>query len=484
MVVYAALLIATAVECVIGGNFAKTQAPLSVALLRPSNLRTIDNIAFEKAQLRAVERDCSAVAIYVDDPKFHRLENSVLIPSCVKDVEARMAAFGTPLVHLKGDSFNALVEFLSSTECHELQNVEVFFCNSPDGTIAAADENLEASLRETGIKVRKLPDRLTETSIPMNNIEEKRFKSFNKYYPSSSNFQKMQLPFSPSNYWAPGSYGGKTPLEYDTVSGRSLDNVVKGESLALQITQDYLILGEDGFTRKYFEAYSNGGDNSQFSSHAKSIDHARSLSRLGPNNVFAGEVLSALLAPLLSLGALSPRVLAYARTAMLPLLPSRPSRTLSTYIASSCPLLKEACRRDWHMQLALSEAVVPNVDGWEVQFTTFRGYLTRIGIKGSKKKISDAAKPIIVMVHGFGGSIMQFSDLADQLADEFTVVALDSLGFGASEKPPLSYNQVASIPQKSLLYSSLQTNMSISFPRKISICGGTRWLSFVSGCPT
>ena len=42
---------------------------------------------------------------------------------------------------------------------------------------------------------------------------------------------------------------------------------------------------------------------------------------------------------------------------------------------------------------------------------------------------------------GFGGSLDQFTSFAKSLSEEFTVISFDSLGFGYSEKPPLSYNQ-------------------------------------------
>jgi pimeloyl-ACP methyl ester carboxylesterase len=42
---------------------------------------------------------------------------------------------------------------------------------------------------------------------------------------------------------------------------------------------------------------------------------------------------------------------------------------------------------------------------------------------------------------GFGGSLDQFTGFASELSEGFTVISFDSLGFGYSEKPPLSYNQ-------------------------------------------
>ena len=35
----------------------------------------------------------------------------------------------------------------------------------------------------------------------------------------------------------------------------------------------------------------------------------------------------------------------------------------------------------------------------------------------------------------------QFTAFAEELSTDFTVLSFDSLGFGYSEKPPLSYNQ-------------------------------------------
>ena len=45
------------------------------------------------------------------------------------------------------------------------------------------------------------------------------------------------------------------------------------------------------------------------------------------------------------------------------------------------------------------------------------------------------------MFVGFGGSMDQFTGFAEDLSGDFTVLSFDSLGFGYSEKPPLSYNQ-------------------------------------------
>ncbi|CAH9141677.1 unnamed protein product [Cuscuta epithymum] len=73
--------------------------------------------------------------------------------------------------------------------------------------------------------------------------------------------------------------------------------------------------------------------------------------------------------------------------------------------------------------------------------TGWRTHTSRVGPKSintvtfytSKKKGSPA--PTLVMLHGYGGSLAQFSRNFDYLAQHFTVIAIDQLGFGRSTRP-------------------------------------------------
>ena len=60
-----------------------------------------------------------------------------------------------------------------------------------------------------------------------------------------------------------------------------------------------------------------------------------------------------------------------------------------------------------------------------------------------RRSEGDLDVPHIFLLHGFGGSLDQFTETARSLSRDgrFVVHAMDSLGFGHSEKPPLSYNQ-------------------------------------------
>jgi pimeloyl-ACP methyl ester carboxylesterase len=59
----------------------------------------------------------------------------------------------------------------------------------------------------------------------------------------------------------------------------------------------------------------------------------------------------------------------------------------------------------------------------------------------SNDVLSSENKPKLILIHGFGGSLDQLTSLARNLTKHFDIYAIDSIGFGQSEKPPLSYNQ-------------------------------------------
>jgi len=45
-------------------------------------------------------------------------------------------------------------------------------------------------------------------------------------------------------------------------------------------------------------------------------------------------------------------------------------------------------------------------------------------------------KPILVMLHGLGGTAMGFYRTIDLLRREFRIIAIDFMGMGASGRPP------------------------------------------------
>jgi pimeloyl-ACP methyl ester carboxylesterase len=60
----------------------------------------------------------------------------------------------------------------------------------------------------------------------------------------------------------------------------------------------------------------------------------------------------------------------------------------------------------------------------------------RVLIKGGMIAYQQAGKgPVLLMLHGIGGAAAQFRTQLEGLADEFTVVAWDTPGYGASDDP-------------------------------------------------
>lgn len=249
-------------------------------------------------------------------------------------------------------------------------------------------------------------------------------------------------------------------MERKIASADTNGEVLAGEDLALRLVSDYLSLGEKAFTLKYQDQYTH--------TIAHSPEHQQSVGRLygsvtQGSAFFRGEVFSGLMAPLVTMGCLSPRLLASAQRMSVPGV-FLPNRWLSD------TLRDEAMRRDWLTHLAkLSTSRLPTYvrakgahsaeSQWEYSFATWRGFAQRQAVMRSGdtelNRVSNRdnfttvanntaaafSKPVLLLLHGFGGSIAQYSALAGALTAHFEVHAIDSLGFGQSAKPPISYNQ-------------------------------------------
>jgi pimeloyl-ACP methyl ester carboxylesterase len=51
------------------------------------------------------------------------------------------------------------------------------------------------------------------------------------------------------------------------------------------------------------------------------------------------------------------------------------------------------------------------------------------------REYGDPSKPVVVLIHGFGGSSWDYEEFAKLLARDYHVVSMDQLGYGLSEKP-------------------------------------------------
>jgi haloalkane dehalogenase len=68
----------------------------------------------------------------------------------------------------------------------------------------------------------------------------------------------------------------------------------------------------------------------------------------------------------------------------------------------------------------------------------FRGWRSHSGFCRSHNP--DITKPPILLIHGFGAAIDHWRDNIPALAENYTVYAIDLIGFGGSEKPATHYS--------------------------------------------
>ncbi|CAJ1393259.1 unnamed protein product [Effrenium voratum] len=112
--------------------------------------------------------------------------------------------------------------------------------------------------------------------------------------------------------------------------------------------------------------------------------------------------------------------------------------------SEDCQAALEALEaNEWHRLLALAdlrEAESTGTRPLDVRFFRWRGYLCRYIAPTNPT----AEMPPLLAIHGFAASCTQFAPLAQALEERehpMDVYALDLIGFGHAEKPPLSITQ-------------------------------------------
>jgi pimeloyl-ACP methyl ester carboxylesterase len=225
------------------------------------------------------------------------------------------------------------------------------------------------------------------------------------------------------------------------------------ELRALTLLRDYVELGEKETTKKYAQSY--------IESASLSGSHRKSLKRLAADqskrgvDLFSGEVCSGLAAKFRERGLLSPRLMVHPRSPIVAGTGMYPLTEKEALVAGGgffqCQLREDAIRKDWHERLAqyslskVDERSGLSACGYEESFQlSCGGHLERTGVMRAEDggTEGDALPPLAVLIHGFGGSMDQMGGMAKELQKVgFEVLGIDLIGFGRSEKPPLSYNQ-------------------------------------------
>ena len=201
-----------------------------------------------------------------------------------------------------------------------------------------------------------------------------------------------------------------------------------GEERGLQLLTEYLNIGDKAFSYKYASTYA-----AEFST---SKSHTESLTRLSylttkenkisdqiGTNFFQGEIISALLAPLLTMGCLSPRLLIHAKNTL--------TGKGNSFVNKEFPfrnrVREEAVRRDWHQQLARASNTEQKSDSiyltkkiekpdpvggtWDLKYHNWRGYIQREGEMISTDIANESSsngvkKPLAFLLHGTASFVL------------------------------------------------------------------------------
>lgn len=347
-------------------------------------------------------------------PVFLRSPSNGLDDEAIKDLASQLSKEGGQLYITDLQELDSVIEKVTQKSSTKVRIISQRFL----------DHSFAKSIQQTAAKYNVGHKQLIETFLTKQISTD--LPKFNDYKSEYQGIRRSSLPvMRPNVRFSPDQ-------DLPTVIPDSSSQA--GESLALQLLREYLLLGESAFSSKYADRY--------VSCEGATPEHKASLQRLShpsgrSTDLFQGEVISGLLAPLLARGCVSPRVLVHARRVLF-----AGGAAWAAGRPSVCRLREEAVRHDWHLSLVRTVQDRTLTDttelDWRQSFSFWRGYVQRTARMDSS---GPERKPMLLLIHGFGGSIGQYTGLARELRDEFDVHAIDSLGFGWSEKPPLSYNQ-------------------------------------------
>eukprot|EP01038_Epipyxis_sp_PR26KG_P014750 gene14750-19829_t len=371
---------------------------------------------------------------------------------------------------LYGDTSAILIEIVNQLNKMNIENISVNYPSSPIGNTPITSQ-LWSKLNEiTKVKINLIQELLNNNINHDNDVFSSSFES------CYSNKDLSHLVFS--NNELLDSKEQANVFDFDLLSKVMIDNshlhhvstsilnddiLSIDESTGIKLINEYIQNGDNYFTAKYSQAYKNLICQSK--EHIQSIERLINSANNNNNNfksfLFQGEVVSGILTPYIRLGCISTRLLYNARN----IFPT--GKILSPF--EKCRLKSEAIRKDWHYFLATQkqhqeyiqnknsnnlkkiESININYDNinsnqqnnWKIKFNDWRGYVQREAsmIDNNNINNNNNNKPYLFLIHGFGGSINQYTSLAQELLSSFNIFAIDSLGFGQSEKPPMSYNQ-------------------------------------------
>ena len=317
------------------------------------------------------------------------------------------------------DATDGFTRFLQQIQEKD-EEVSITYCKSAVEPAASSVNRLitSAGALNAQIKCNGVWDEIISLNPAEVNIPNLHFDEFTEQYKEYS----LEVPkpvMQPNVIFDQILTQTVTPEYFNLDTSPSISG---GEERGLQLLTEYLNIGDKAFSYKYASTYA-----AEFSS---SKSHTESLTRLSylttkenkisdqvGTNFFQGEIISALLAPLLTMGCLSPRLLIHAKNTL--------TGKGNSFVNKEFPfrnrVREEAVRRDWHQQLARAskteqesdsiyytkkiEKPVPVAGTWDLKYHNWRGYIQREGEMISTNIANESPsngvkKPLAFLLHG------------------------------------------------------------------------------------
>ena len=374
-----------------------------IVVFGPNNLRVHDNPCLlyndEKAIIPVI---FSPIVGIQQDKAVSNLRNKL----------EQLGGSSVEIGNQSGDAVEDFALFLRSIQRDD-EEITVTYCNSAVEPAASAISNLMREVESTSSNVHCIglwdeiinldPSEVASPNLHFDEFTEQ-YKGYNLIVPKP--VMQASINFDESF---------QSTIESEKSKTLQLQSL--GEDRGLQLLKEYLIIGDKSFSFKYASAYAT--DFSTSKSHTESLTRLSSIftekgektDTIG-TNFFQGEVLSALLAPLLTMGCLSPRLLVHARSTLL-------GEEGNFLVNKEFPFVnrirEEAVRRDWHQQLARAGTSNEKVDQytweskavWDVKYHNWRGYIQREGVMRvpsagieTESQLEMKEKPLAFILHG------------------------------------------------------------------------------------
>ena len=365
-----------------------------IVIFGPNNMRVHDNPCL-------LSTDGKSIIPVV----YGQSNQNTQLQQAATSVKNKLEVMGASVVEtLASDDFLSFLQNLSDDSDGTDKDITITYCKSAVEPAASSINHLVANVaaKYPNVKFNGLWDEIVELDdgevvAPNLHFDEfiERYRPYALEVPKPVMMPKISFDKSFSKFSASTVDTNAAPLECS-------------EDEALRLLTEYLTVGDKAFSHKYASKYAKMFSNS--------AEHTESISRLSSlgldsdsdstyTNFFQGEILSAVLAPLLTVGCLSPRLLVHAK------------ETLLNQKGGSFPefpfvnrIRQEVVRRDWHQQLAragqlkpLTQPIDSTQGKWDTKYQYWRGYVQREGVMSITDKTAPQSpdkKPLAFVLHG------------------------------------------------------------------------------------